>query len=153
LASRGEDLILLMFAQHPRSLAIPDLQRELALTEAHVLHDHPDLGGFVEYSFIASSSSEFSSEAEIALSRLMRDGLIAPNNSSALRLALTPEGKLREMEIKKEEAGERLAGALGEMDRVETTRLLRDYVVRLNSANLPAETDRKKTPARVWAGC
>lgn len=128
MASRGEDLILLMFAQHPRGLAIPDFQREL------------------------SSSSEFSSEAEIALSRLMRDGLIAPNGSRALRLGLTPEGRQREMEIKKEKAGERLAGALGEMDRVETTRLLRDYVVRLNSANLPAETGSNKTPARVWAG-
>jgi len=152
LASRGEDLILLMFAQHPRGLAIPDFQRELALTETHVLHDHPDLLDYVEYSFMASSSSEYSSEAEIALSRLMRDGLIAPNGSRALRLGLTPEGRQREMEIKKEKAGERLAGALGEMDRVETTRLLRDYVVRLNSANLPAETGSNKTPARIPTG-
>ena len=152
MASRGEDLILLMFAQHARGLTIPDFQRELALTEVHVLHDHPDLRGFVQYPFIASSSSEFSSEAEIALSRLMRDGLIAPNGSNTLRLGLTPEGKQREIDIRKEKCGECLADALGEMDRAETTRLLRDYVARLNSANLPAETEIKKTPARVSAG-
>lgn len=71
---------------------------------------------------------------------------MAPNGSSALRLGLTPEGRKREIQIRKDRSGEHLAPALGDLDRAETTRLLGDYVARLNSANLPAETGTQEGP-------